>query len=263
LSQDRNNDEEKTVHYESGVAIFSPPPKDQDAEQRAERKAARTYEGRQISIQRNMLWTQIGLVAFGLLGTGTGLWQARISQISSDTSDKAVLLAQKSERDSRKSGEDQARQTAKALNTTIENFQFDERPWVIIGTVGQVTDIPGYQIGGTVINVGRSPAFHLRTISKFTMQRLNDPEPAFEFSVKEAGVPSTLGSQKDFALLLEKGLSQPQVDQMNTEGWASYWGAEVWYEDYWHHPFSVKTCRLYMPSIKKWRERNSDSCKEK
>jgi hypothetical protein len=121
LSQDRNDEEEKVIHYESGVPIFGPPPKDQDAEQRAEREAARTYEDRQISLQKQILWTQIGLVVFGLIGAGIGLWQANISQQSADTSDKSVLLAQKSERSS-------AKASSLALKQARDNFVLDQRP---------------------------------------------------------------------------------------------------------------------------------------
>ena len=100
MSQDHNDEEEKPLHFEGGVPIFSPPPQDKDVEDRKERKAQRTYEDRQIALQRGTLWTQIGLVVFGIIGGGIGIWQARVAQQSADTSDKSVLLAQKAERDS-------------------------------------------------------------------------------------------------------------------------------------------------------------------
>jgi hypothetical protein len=172
LSQDRNNDEEKAIHYESGVPIFGRPPKDQDAEQRAERKAARTYENRQISIQRNIFLTQIGLVAFGLIGAGVGLWQANISQQSADTSDKAVLLAQKTDRENRKSGEEQARLAAKSLKTTIGDFRKDQRAWVGFSNFTIEPDTTGMIPGRTIaqsafaiiLNTGKTPALNVKAV---------------------------------------------------------------------------------------------------
>lgn len=125
MSHDGNNEEEKALHYESGIPIFSPPLKDQDAEQRAECKATRTYEDRQATLQDRMLLTQIALVIFGLVGTGVSIWQAKTAQESADTSDKTVLLAQKANRE-------QSRQSALTLKTTIDQFQLENRAYLSV-----------------------------------------------------------------------------------------------------------------------------------
>jgi hypothetical protein len=80
-----------------------------------------------------------------------------IAQESSDTADKSVLLAQKTERDSRKSTEDQARQSAKALDSSIDTFQQEQRAWV--GPVQ--ASPPPYVDGGrpVYIKAGEPPLF--------------------------------------------------------------------------------------------------------
>lgn len=58
-----------------------------------------------------MLLTQIFLVLFGLAGAVVSMRQANIAQLSADSADRSVSLAQKSERDARLLGEKQLTQS--------------------------------------------------------------------------------------------------------------------------------------------------------
>lgn len=222
MSQDHNNDEEKAIHYESGVPIFSPPPKDKDAEQRVEREATRTYEDRQISIQRQILRTQIGLVVFGLIGAGIGLWQASVSQQSADTSDKSVLLAQKTERDS-------AKASATALKQTRDDFVLDQRPviWMSPPKDG-AKELDGIQFDqspltqGTTLgqvvwqwhfmNYGRSPANNIG-LHSFIKVGENPEEPTFG-AKKHAGTGAPMPPGKiDYAATISHALERAEYEK--------------------------------------------------
>jgi hypothetical protein len=86
VAEDHNNEEEKAIHYESGIPIFSPNPKDKEAQEERDRVAQRTYEDRQITTQNGILLTQILLVVFGIVGAGVNFYQARIAKVSAEAS---------------------------------------------------------------------------------------------------------------------------------------------------------------------------------
>lgn len=186
MAQDSNNDKEKTIHYESGVAIFSPPPKDQDAEQRAERRAARTYEDRQIAIQNRILWTQIALVLFGVIGAGVGIWQAKTAQESSDTAQISVLLAQKTQRESRKATEQQARQSDNVLKANIENFHVEQRAWVGVQSAAPI--MPGPDGRKIYIRPNSPPAIPIVLLN-------SGKTPALKVSVRAASEIVKMGTE--------------------------------------------------------------------
>jgi hypothetical protein len=120
LATQNNGEEQPHYHLDSGIPIFTPALEDPDPQKRADREAEKSYKDEQLALQRKIFWTQVGLVVFGLLGAGVSIWQATTSQYAADTSDKAVLLAQKTQRD-------QERQSNKVLQTTIDNFHLDQR----------------------------------------------------------------------------------------------------------------------------------------
>ena len=164
MTEENNKSEEKNIHFEAGIPILSPAPEDENAEKRRDRKAQRTYEDRQLSLQRRILLTQIGLVLFGIAGAGISVWQARTAQQSADTSEKAVFLAQKTDRQSIKAAEDQQRLGGKSLQATINDFHQEQRPWVGVENA-EPRDFGRYfgwsiQIGivFSLRNYGRSPA---------------------------------------------------------------------------------------------------------
>jgi hypothetical protein len=101
LAEEREHGEQLPPHFEGGLPILPGPADREDAARNKEKQYEREYKREQVSIQRGILRTQIALVAFGILGAVVGLWEAGIAQQSADNSQKSVLLAQKSERDSR------------------------------------------------------------------------------------------------------------------------------------------------------------------
>jgi hypothetical protein len=198
LSQDHNNEEEKTIRCECGLPIFGAIMKNKDAEERAEGKSTPTHEERQLTLQTKILRTQIGLLFFGLIGAGIGGWQANISQQSADTSDKSVLLAQKSERESRRASEDQARQSAKAFDASIDNFKLEQRPWISIRSVDTPGLVGPFKQQGTtwtrmrfdsvevkLTNSGRTPALNISQSVLVTDRGWLDKVPTYESAIKE------------------------------------------------------------------------------
>jgi hypothetical protein len=144
LSEKHNNDESPYVHLESGMPIFTPALKDPDPQKRADRESEKSYKEEQNSLQRKIFWTQVGLAVFGLFGIGVSLWQAKTAQESADTSDKAIILAQKSEREARLMSEKQLaenqaqfgetlrqmKEQAGSARLTAENALAIQRPWL-------------------------------------------------------------------------------------------------------------------------------------
>jgi hypothetical protein len=162
LATEDNNDEEKPIHYEAGIPIFSPTPKDKDADERARQKSQQSHQQKELSLQGRILWTQIGLVVFGILGTGISAWQATTAQESADTSERSVLLAQKSERDTQRIATKQLNQAKEALNQTITQSKDDERAWVIFSemVIDGGTLANGHTIAARIklTDVGKTPA---------------------------------------------------------------------------------------------------------
>ncbi len=174
LPEDRD-EAKQAIHYDAaGIPILGPPPKDRDAEETAERKAHRTYEDKQTALQVRILITQVGLLLLGLIGAGVSLWQSRIAQESADTSDKAVLLAQKSERDGNRVSERQIRQSEDSLKAALaanqiseDAFRLSSQPWVGLKRVflaAEVSRDGRLIVSGELQNTGPSPAIRYRAV---------------------------------------------------------------------------------------------------
>jgi 3-oxoacyl-[acyl-carrier protein] reductase len=123
LTAYRKHGEEPPPQYEGGIPILPGPAEREDAARTREKIEEREYKHEQTSIQRCILRTQITLVFFGLLGAGVGIWQARIAQQSADSSQKSVLLAQKTERETRLMSEKQLAENQAQFKTTSDSNQ--------------------------------------------------------------------------------------------------------------------------------------------
>ena len=174
LPHDPNDEENHDHHYEGGIPIL-PGPMEREEEARArEKKEEREYKQSHTSLQRKILLTQVGLVVFGMPGTGIGLWQAYVAQESADTAQEAVLLQQKEQREGRLiaekqlvAGMEQFRNTLAQMKkqtiaqarsaTAAENaIEYSERAYV-------TTDVPQFgtadkEVMIPIVNHGRIPS---------------------------------------------------------------------------------------------------------
>ena len=272
MSQDGNNEEEKYVHSEGGIPIFGPTPRDKDAEKRAEQKAARSYEDRQISIQRQILLTQIGLVVFGLIGAGIGLWQASISRSAADA---ATVAANAS-----KSAADTASQTLNEMRTgsgaqdthtlaqqavtqatqttnlatetktisaqAMDNFQMGQRAWVLIDTLQFRSPLIANNfafIDMTTANVGQSPALKKSQTGGVS----TTGEVCHLVSVPVDKVSShTMGlGQKSAVALMTVRLDSRCVDALNHELAQLFVKGTITYTDVFKRPHFTNYCAEY------------------
>lgn len=169
MSDEHNQGKQQRYYHldNSGLPIFSPPLEDPDPQKIADREAAQASQGEQNAIQRGILRTQKWIVALTLISGGAAWWgawissrNADISQQAADTSDRSLLLAQKTERDGRAQSETGLRQAR-------DQFRQDQRPYLAQTT--NSTSAPRTELthGNSaqilwnyrVTNYGKSPAY--------------------------------------------------------------------------------------------------------
>jgi hypothetical protein len=123
LTDERKSGEEPPTHYEGRIPLLPGPAEREEASRAREKKEEGEYKKEQTSIQRGIYRTQIGLVIFGVLGTGISVWQARVAQEAADSSDRSVLLAQKSERDARLVAENQLAESKRQFGENVSQIK--------------------------------------------------------------------------------------------------------------------------------------------
>lgn len=165
MSDDNQRDEQPKVHYVGGIPLFPSAEDLANAKEDAEARRERAYKDQQLSTNRKIAnFTFALFVCTSVMGLITA-WQTRIAQESANTSEKSVLVAQKGERDSRKSSEDQARQSASVLQATIDQFHQDQRAWVSRTSV-KLTKPYSLDSNGEITialaNTGKTPALRTR-----------------------------------------------------------------------------------------------------
>lgn len=141
MANDDKDRDERTPHKSGGGgAVLFPTDADREKAARdAEKIEERKYKKEQASIQRRILWTQIFLVGFGIIGAGVGIWQAEVAQESADTAQSSVLLAQKGERDAGLMNEKtlsqmkgQTKAQTDAATVAQRELDLTNRPWIKI-----------------------------------------------------------------------------------------------------------------------------------
>jgi len=264
LTDEQNQEKERHVHLERGIPIFTPPLEDPDPQKRREREAEATYRDNQLSLQRNILLTQIGLVFFGLLGAGIGIWQANSARYSVEIADRSVLLAQKTERDSRVISEKQLTEAAKQFDETLrqmanqtnaqrdsakaavdgvkavhDQMRLDQRAWVAAYKMESV--IPkGSQIpvGANVLysNTGRTPAFNFRVHEAWRQTEAQIPQYDDDPAQSNAPYPVTTLAPNEIGN--SPGVSHPDhVASINAGNPGGFAYGTLWYDDFMggHH----------------------------
>ncbi len=88
-----DHDEHAPFHYEGTTPIFDRQPNREDREKDAERESEREYKKEQLSLQKQNLWTQIGLVFFGIIGTMISGYQSHTARVSADAAQTAAQTA--------------------------------------------------------------------------------------------------------------------------------------------------------------------------
>lgn len=178
MADEHEHHENPPPRIEGGAAILPTAAERDDAYRRAKEAEEREYKKEQRSLQRRMLWTQIGLVFVALIGGGFTYWQVQIAQQSADTADRSVLLAQKSERDARLVAE-------KSLQGSIDALEQDQRAWVgpIFALPPQFTDgsrrvyiKAGEKLafGFDLANTGKTPAQNLTAVISAHLYRSDE-----------------------------------------------------------------------------------------
>lgn len=154
------------------------------------------------------------------------------AQESADTADKSILLAQKTERDSRKSTEDQARQSGKALDASIDNFRQDQRAWVSVKNARLTkpfSTTEKAQVTVLVTNTGHTPALKMY----FSCRGMKlDAEPTCDSHLGKGEVfksPVSPGGENEQFVLIDPQ-SQALIDGLKNKTHSLYLklGLEYW-----------------------------------
>lgn len=259
MSEHEQNHDPSSLHYKGGGIVIDKPKSEEEIAREKREEEDRVFKRDQIKTNRRLSLLTFGLVIGSFCGLGVNLWQSRISQQSADTSEKSVLLAQKAERDSRKSNEDQARQSAKTLDVSIENFQREERPWVVPNIEELVIGEDHGRFTLTVhvwaVNTGRSPAFdvYLTNAGSQTNPGQLDIDKWFK-----------TGNRKMLSIVTDKALMVPgipieihaeqvpitekQANDIRTRALWAYTFGDIHYTDSFGAPHTTQYCFVYVPS---------------
>jgi hypothetical protein len=204
LSDQEHNNEPTPLHFEGGGIVIDKPKSEEEITRKAREDEDHEFKRDQVKTNRRLTRLNFFLVIGTFCGLGIGVWQSKVSQQSADTSEKSVLLAQKTERDSRKSGEDQIRQSATALDATKNQFIQDQRPYLWYDDDEMVRTKSQPWIDGSsngdfnagklswsiwIRNFGKSPAIRTHSFGYISVTQPNpeDPESWAKGKLSEKG----------------------------------------------------------------------------
>jgi hypothetical protein len=263
MSLDKPQPKLPEAHFEGSLLVRPTAEDVAKAREEAEKNTEQTYKDRQLALNSRMVWFTLALFVCTLItafingiqtyvankSANSARDAAIASQQASDTADKSVLLAQKSERDSRRDSE-------AALAQNRDQFQQAQRPYLwqvsAVGsdksnmqyTWGTEEGNPDMSVTIKIQNFGQSPAIVTRFggdvelgITKGDLARLSGHSWMTYSSVMPPGrvdnftvasretIPKNFGGRPNHKAAVSMLL---RIRYTNTEG----------------HPFESDTCML-------------------
>jgi hypothetical protein len=178
LSEQKQDNENSAFHREGDALVFDAPPSPEEAQSKKRADEQHEFARDQVKNNRRLAQLTFFLVIGTFITAAFGYWQGSISQSAVASSERAVLVAQQSERQTAKANAQQrldnaaaaldaknladknAAQAAKALQATIDNFHQEQRAWVGVCDFRITSFETGkpIQIGIRFCNSGRTPA---------------------------------------------------------------------------------------------------------
>jgi hypothetical protein len=154
-------------------------------------------------------------------------WLARSMDLSQKTNEQGI--------------EASGRQSQQVLQTTIDNFDLDQRAWLGITEVatppelqqGTILDSTAY-----VTNTGKTPAFNLVRRAVWQIKKADDiPDPAREVSMGTPHLDGIVmpGAKRLMGICSLGAINQQRADELNSGAYRLYIFGEITYTDAFHH----------------------------
>ena len=256
MSNHEQSNDDRPRHIERGGILIDKPKSDEEIARETRESEDREFKRDQVKTNRRLTWFTLFLVLGTFGGLAATIWQSSISQESADTSEKSVLLAQKSERNS-------VRANALALKQSEDNFVLDERPvvWLTPKKDGapELDGIEFDQVNPTkpssgqvvwqwhFMNYGRSPANNI-LFHSFIKVGDRPEEPTYRAKKhKGSGGPMPPG-KIDFAATISSPLERAEFDSAARAGKITIRGI-ITYSDISGHKYETDFCQKLLPTM--------------
>lgn len=176
-----------SFHKEGGAVIFDKPKSQEEIARQRREDEQHEFARSQVNTNKTLAWFTGALVLATFCTIGVGIWQGFISQKAANAAKEAVgvasrtleetqrsnarqaQLAEQARRDASAAAEANSKQANASLQTTIDNFHQEQRPWIVpVGLVlpyePDETKDPVTKV--TFANVGKTPAIETFSLSQ-------------------------------------------------------------------------------------------------
>jgi len=165
LPDDEENHVEHAFHLEGSTVVFDKPPSTKETARETREREAHEFARNQVQINKRTGWFNGLLVLATFSSVGIGLWQGSISQTAANAARDAVGIAEHTREDAKTSSDASTKQANNVLQATMDNFQREQRPWVVATVLQLILDEKGgsnMTVNTWITNKGKTPAFDVK-----------------------------------------------------------------------------------------------------
>jgi len=259
LSNHEHDNESHPYHREGDALVLDKPSDPKETARQRREDEQHEFARSQVKTNRTLAWFTGALVLATFCTIGVGVWQAVISRTAAYAARDAVGVASRTLAETVRSNQSQELANKASAQTAIDNFQRDQRPWVLIKymQIWVTKQDVGSTFGGQIVltNSGRSPAFDLRVSNagiQTSPMKLDIDEWARanrKSLLRARATPLAIMAPTDPYIIPyeEQNISKDMADQIHSGKLRVYVFGDVRYFDSFGHEHFTQFCGVYDP----------------